>query len=89
MTDENPRIARATALLAANAYVLIVAMDYIESHRDLPRESVVALSLPILGLGIAYDLLGKTGRNAWHQIVPAATVAAMLLIWVYLYLAGR
>lgn len=80
--DDKPRIARATALLAANAYALISAMDIIENDGSLPPDAVFVLVIPAIGLGLSYAVLEQEKRSVWSEVWAAAPVAFMLLIWM-------
>lgn len=80
--DDKPRIARVTALLAANAYALIRVMQFVEEDPGLPREAALIVLLPVIGLGLSYALLERPQHTIKSEFWAGAPVAALVVVWM-------
>ncbi len=85
--DDKPKIARATALLAANAFVLIRFMSYVEGRPELPGAIVLGVLLPATGLAFAYDMFERQERSFWHEFGAGLPVVLAMLFWMWWYAA--
>ena len=79
--EDKHHIARATALLAANAYALIQTMAIISADPALSHFSTLFVFVPAFGIMCAYNMLEPPPRR-WEEIVAACCVGVMLLLWV-------
>jgi len=80
--DDKSRVARATALLAANAYSLIQTMAFIDAHPQLPGPFVAVVLAPCLGMAGAYAMLEPPHAN-WEEWLAGLPLVAMLLAWIW------
>ena len=79
--DDKPKIARATALMGANAFALIQAMAIINTDVSLSRMWVLIVLIPAGGITLAFNMLEPPTRR-WEEIASAGCVAAMLGFWM-------
>ena len=80
--DDKPRIARVTALLAANAYALIQTMLFVERTPDLPKQAALLTLIPTIGLGLSYALLERPVHRPWDELRAGAPLVVMLVLWI-------
>lgn len=80
--ENSQLVARATALMAANAYALITAMRLIEENNPPPLATLV-VGVPALGLSFAYGMLEGSPRTARRERLAGLMVVLMLLAWIY------
>lgn len=78
---DKPHIARATALLAANAYALVQTMSGIAADASLHDAAVLTVFIPAFGAMCAYSML-EGPRRRWEEWGAAIPVAVMLFLWM-------
>jgi hypothetical protein len=81
MTDAPSNIARATALLAVNAFVLIQVMGAIQASSPPPLFSLLMVAVPLIGMWGSYSML-EPPKRAWDERFALGAVVIMLLLWI-------
>lgn len=82
------RIARATALMAVNAYTLIRCMTLVEEFARGASPLVVGflILVPLAGLATAFLMLGEKERD-WLEPTSMSMVGLIIAVWMWAILS--
>jgi hypothetical protein len=79
--EDKHLVARATALLASNAYALIQTMTILSADVSRPKLALLVVLIPAGGMTAAYNMLQRPYRW-WDEAASIVCVAVMLAFWM-------